>query len=103
MLGRFLFEKPRPESDVADGDRLDDPAVQARFRTDHSGQQMTNPVATDNCVAGPRHKASIRFVQGDDCVEIASVEVLLEQSRPILSRLLKNSSFRKRAFSSVVF
>jgi hypothetical protein len=49
--------------------------------------------STDTCVAGPRHKASIRFVQGDDCVEIASVEVLLEQSRPILRLLRRHRGF----------
>src|SRR5262245_61531810 len=64
------------DGDIADGDRLDDPAVQERFRLDQSGQYVTNPLAADDRFAGPRHEAGVRFVQRDDRLEIAGIESL---------------------------
>jgi hypothetical protein len=67
------------ESDVADDDLVDDPTVQACFRGDHAGQHLANLVVADNCFTRPGHEARLRFVEGHDGVEIASVEALLEQ------------------------
>lgn len=70
-------------SRAADGDRLDDPALQSRFGVDQCSEHVTNPVAANDYCAGPVHEPAIRFVQRDDRLEIASVEVLLEEMWPI--------------------
>ena len=72
------------EGDLADRDRPDDLALQARVRAEQSGQYVTHPVTSDDYVARPRHEAGLGCVQRDDRLEGAGVEVLGELTRPIL-------------------
>ena len=72
------------EGDLADRDRPDDLALQARVRAEQYGQYVTNPVTSDDYVARPRHEAGLGCVQRDDRLEGAGVEVLGELTRPIL-------------------
>jgi hypothetical protein len=72
------------QGDVAGGNYLDNPALQSRPRADQFGQHETNPVVADNRFARLRHEARVRFVQRDDRLEIAGVELLLKQTWPIL-------------------
>jgi hypothetical protein len=55
-----------------------------RFGLDQTGQHFTNPVAANYCFAGLGYEAGLRFIEGHDRVEITGVEVLLENTRPIL-------------------
>ena len=64
--------------DVADGNRPCDAAPKLCFCGNHSGQHLANRIATDQCLARPRHEASFRVVQSDHRIKIAGVETLLE-------------------------
>ena len=75
-------------SDIADDDGLNDATMEARFRGDQLGQIFANPLAADQCLAGSGHEAGIWFVKRHDRIEIASVKMLLENTRPIL-RLIR--------------
>ena len=63
--------------------RPNDSAVHLRFRVDHPAQYFSNRISADQYFAGLCYEVRLRFVELHDGIEIAGVEMLLENPRPI--------------------
>src|ERR1051326_6901492 len=76
-INRSAFEVGVKLRDVFDGDALDDPTPQARFRVDQAAEHLTYLLATNQRFARPSNEVGLRFIQRHDRIEIASFSLNL--------------------------
>jgi hypothetical protein len=62
--------------------------VQLRSRLDHTAKHLPKRFTAGQRFAGPSHETGLCILQSHDRIEIARVEVLFENLRPIL-RLIR--------------